>query len=222
MLIIKIKCVLITVILLFFSCKPQELQNVQKEQHGENKTNSWEGKTVKVIHTIFPEELFGINFCTIELKDIIKKFQSNNIEFTCRDGNGRVFILQNLEHDIKRLVTVNSKMFIGKELDQKQIVDVGYSDIPSMGWFAFTIAFKIEYYDKVLEMLCEKFGEEKANYNKPNSGEITWYADPDYSIPTCISKVTISKTRLFAEPDMVIQGAGYLEIETRPRHPHDG
>jgi hypothetical protein len=210
------KIQLIVILLLFVgSCKQNENNDIQKNQEKINTKNKWAYNVDNDKFTIFPDKFLGINFCKIELSEIIKKFQKEKIYFTCYDiDTGDLFRFTNLEDDINKIGYIKTTFFIGTDLDKTQIASVTYADMDNEGWLHFTIKFKIAYYDELLEILGKKLGIENVNYNRQNYGETSWNANPNHSSPTCISSVTISKRLRY---DDVEKAVGYLQIETRPR-----
>jgi len=198
--------ILFAFILLIFSCK-------QSEQ-----MNSWAYKEGPKKYTVFPKEFLGINFCKLQFVDIINEFKTKNLEFEYFDNDAKSFIKYESDKiKIDQTEDVKAVYFIGSELDKSKILEVIYTDPYREGWLHLQIKFKEEYYDILLELIGNKLGKENSNYNRLNYNEISWDADPDHAVPTCISNIIISKKQRYEKSE---KGVCYLKIITRSRDSH--
>jgi len=207
------KILLITVLLLFISCKPAEKEKVQN--------NSWAYIVKMNQYTVFTEEFLGINFCKIKFIDIIEEFRRKNINFQYYSNVKDCLVKYTGEKTgFEKSEFLETTYFVGTELDKSKILQVTYEDPYKAGGFRFTIKFKEEYYDTLLCLLGEKLGTKNANYNRNKYNETSWNADPDHAVPTCISSITMSKKLRYDEDKKGEKGVCYLEIKTRPRSGH--
>ena len=195
--------VIMIIALFVFSCKSDESKN------------SWAYKVEPDQYTVFPEELFGINFCKIEFIDIIKELQRKKIDFEYYDkAKDRFVKYTGDDYKIEKTEDLKSNYFIGEGLDKSKIIEVIYADPYKIGGFHFKLKFKEEYYDTLLELLGNILGKQNSNYNSLNYHETSWDADPNHAVSTCISSITISKKRRYEKAE---KGICYLEIIMRPR-----
>jgi hypothetical protein len=183
--------------------------------------NSWAYREGSKKYTTFPEEFLGINFCKIEFIDIIKELQRKKIDFEYYDDAKDQFVRYSGDiNKIQQIENLKSKYYIGTVLDKSKILEVIYSDPYREGWFHLKIKFKEEYYEILLELIGNKLGKETTNYNRLNYNEISWDADPDHAVHTCISNVIISKKLRYENGGKGETGVCYMEIITRSRDPH--
>jgi len=170
------------------------------------------GKYIKL-----PENLFGINFCSLKLKDIKKQLENSRKLYEIYDCDGNLFSSLEYKGEFQYICSYVSDVFIGSGLDKNQIIKISYGYLPHLDNFSFTIVMKVEYYDEALKILNDKLGYKYAFYNMDDYEELSWRADPNVAIPTCISKIVLSKRLRYAEPE---KGVFYLEIYTRGRTSH--
>lgn len=173
------------------------------------------GKYIK-----FPDELYAINFCNIQLDGIIESLKIQKVIYKTFDCNGKEIEIKSTEHNSKILLcSVESPLFIGNGFEKSKIANVYYMHIPPSDRYMIVLKYKIEYYNELLETLSRKFGDENAYINIHKYGEILWKTDPDYKIKTCISQVTISK-KIQYDTSETVSDFCYLTIETRGKDTH--
>lgn len=145
----------------------------------------------------FSNKLYGINWSTIKVQDVIIILQKKNISFKCYDWDtGKEFTWSGSKEDIKKIGKIETNYFIGSELDASNIDKVEYSCLYPYMSFQISITMKNEYYDFILESLNKKFGEKNSYVNLKGFGEVCWYASSKDIIPTDVISVELSKRQL--------------------------
>ena len=176
-------------------------------------------KETPLKHTIIPSKIFGIDFCKLQLSDIFNELTNKKAKFKCYDGStGDEFKYTGERKELDRIGCIESNYFIGKGLDNKSLIYAAYGYIPFDEEFIFSIKFKEEYYDTLLELLNKQLGAENSNVNFRGYGEISWDDDPKHN--SCILHIILSKRQQYDDPAKAEKGVCYLEIRTRARHPH--
>ncbi len=176
-------------------------------------------KEAEYKYTIFPANMFEIDFCKLQLIDIINGLRIRHSNFKCYNTS--------LDHEVQcnegnaglgKITAIAAEYFIGKGFNKTKIIKVGYNYIPFDEEFIFSIKFKEEYYDTLLELLNKQLGAENSNVNFRGYGEISWSDDPKHN--SCILHIILSKRQQYDDPAKAEKGVCYLEIRTRARHPH--
>lgn len=162
----------------------------------------------------FPDVLFGINFCKADLWSVHQELSKLKINHTC--DNGKCPATREDMYYLE-IETIESDFFLGDTLNQEYILSVRYEFIHTYDSFFIIIKMKDEYYDRVLQLLSDKFGYEKSTYDTLDYDELSWYADPDHKVKTCISNITLSHRLRYEDPT---DGVFYLAIRTRGRSSH--
>jgi hypothetical protein len=178
-------------------------------------------KEVTFHHTIFAHQLFGIDFCQLTKQTIIEDLQNNKIQFKCYDFFDEEEIVYNNSIAVQNKIgLIETNFFIGKGFDKLKIISVQYIHITTYDGFRIIIKFKDDYYNNLNELLKEQLGRKTLNINFNKYDEISWNANPDMSVPTCISSIILSKRLKYDDPLKAEKGVCFLEIRTRARHPH--
>lgn len=165
----------------------------------------------------FPAQMFGINFCTYKLSTVIYLLERNNSTYVMYNGDG-----EEIHNKNNSILGVLSKSFIGKGFDDSKIIDVNYKlSSPSdhnSDRITVEIKFLADYYDELLKIMKNKYPMSKASINILGYDEISWYAHPDLSIPTCIDEITLSHKLRYGNDGS--DEFCYLTICTRGKNPH--
>jgi len=160
-------------------------------------------------YVIMPENLYGINFCEINLWNVIMTLNNQKKTYQCNQK------CPSHKHEANIIDSIQSEYFIGNVLKQKFIVSVNYSFLHSYSSFILTITIDNQYYSELLNHLNSQFLPENASINLNDYNEISWYANPDSKIKTCISIITLSKRLKHEMYSKDSEKFCYLEIQTR-------
>jgi hypothetical protein len=169
---------------------------------------------------VFPDKMFGIDFCKLQFIDIVRVLYNKRVAFQCYDGDGIAIKCTASKEGLNKICRIDTDYFIGRELDKDKIIDIAYFHMPYDDYFIFKIEFKEEYYDIIYDLLKNKLGSNTARVNEIGYDEISWRADPQMSVPTCISKIILSKRYRYETIEEAKKGVCYLSIQTRARNPH--
>ncbi len=169
--------------------------------------------------TVIPNNIFGINFCKLQLSDIISSLKNNKKIFKCYNTSiDNEIKYTGKNEELEKITGIITNFYIGKGLDRNKIIEVWYNYFPFDEEFIFSLKFKEEYYTTLLELLNKELGAKNSNVNSEGYGEISWNDDPKHN--SCILHIILSKRQQYDDPEKAEKGVCYLEIRTRARYPH--
>jgi hypothetical protein len=168
-------------------------------------------------YIIFPNKLYGINWSTVKIYDVIPILQQKNVPFKCYDWDtGKEFSWTGSRKDVEKIGKIETNYFIGSELDASRIDKVEYTLIYPYMAFQIYITMKNGYYNELLESHNKKFGEKNSYVNLKGFGEVGWYASSEDIKQNDVICVELSKRK--SENDMqqesVNQNACFLTLQT--------
>ena len=155
---------------------------------------------------------------------VFRKFNIGaDTDFKTIDCDGKEFKISENYGEIENILCeIDTNYFIGTGIDKSQIVNVKYNYLPLYDQLSFIIKFDIRHYEKLLQAFQNQFDGSKAFVNADGYNEISWRANPDMSVPTCIQDIVISKRLKYDNLDTADKGICYLIINTRGRKSHGG
>ncbi len=168
-------------------------------------------------YIIFPNKLYGINWSTVKIYDVIPILQQKNVTFKCYDWDtGKEFSWTGSRKDVEKIGKIETNYFIGSELDSGRIDKVEYTLIYPYMAFQIIITMKNGYYNELLESLNKKFGEKNSYVNLKGFGEIGWYASSEDIKPNDVICVELSKRQSGNEQpqETFNEGSCLLTIQT--------
>ncbi len=213
---ITIKTIMIIMILSIVDCKPKEPKKPIDKKY------AWAYRKGAYKHTVLPHVFLGVNFCKINFIKTVKKFQRKKIGFIYYNPRADREVKYSGEKiDFKSLELIRTNYCAFPKLDKSKVVEVIYSGSYYVnGWIQIKIKFKEDYYYTLLDLLGKKLGTKTVNYNRKKYNETAWNTDPDHAVPTCISKVLISRRLRYDDIKKENDGFAYLQIDTRPPKEH--
>lgn len=159
----------------------------------------------------FPDRLYNIDFCDIDLWQVSQKLTKKNSMYSC-DGNK----CPKTRDEMLRLgiFEIVADQFIGDTIPSQYILSVSYKYYYTYDRIQINIKMRSVCYDRILKLLSDQFEYQKASFDRNNYKELTWYADPHRSKHTCISEITLSRRLQYVEFE---KDVFYLTIHTRSK-----
>lgn len=168
----------------------------------------------------FSDIVFGINFCTTNMIDVIHQLKNKKTDFTLYDYDSKELKITDFNKNQRDIFYIISNNFIGTGINKDKIIKVMYSHDPEDESFALSeiaIDFKLDYYDEFLSKLKSEYGSESMYFNLNGYNENSWISDSE---KTCVYYITISKRLKNAPIENENDDICHIDIVTRARNSH--